>query len=167
MPAAKTYTQAQKDAALALYETHGPTAVEKQLGIPKNTVAGWARRTGTRTVRPERTRAAVEAKVMDGKLRRRSIMERLYGQAEKILDDLEGETFITLIKGAGGSDHEEALGFVPPNDRKILIQSVSTATASATKLEDYDKSAVDQASGAVSVIDRLMTGFAQAYEAGK
>jgi hypothetical protein len=166
VPAAK-YTKAQRDEAIELYRTEGPTAVAAKLGIPKQTVQEWAAKAGVRTVRTSVTRAAVEAKVVDGKLRRQNIMHRLYGQAEKILDDLEGDTFTTLIKGAGGSDHEEALRFVPPNDRKILIQSVSTATASATKLEDYDKSAVDQASGAVSVIDRLMTGFAQAYEAGK
>jgi transposase-like protein len=166
VPAAK-YTPEQRAEALALYETHGPSAVTARFGIPKTTVASWAKNAGVRTVRTEATRAAVEAKVVDGKLRRANIMHRLYGQAEKILDDLEGSEFKTLVKGQGGADHEDVLDFVPPNDRKTLIQSVSTATASAAKLEDYDKASADQSSGAVSVIDKLMAGFASAYEAGK
>ena len=166
MPASK-YTETQRAEAVELYRTQGPTAAGEKLGIPKETIMSWAKKAGVHTVRTSATRAAVEAKVVDGKLRRQNIMHRLYGQAETILDELEGETFTTLVKGSGGSDHEATLGFVPPNDRKTLIQSVSTATASATKLEDYDKSAADQSSGAVSVIDKLMAGFAQAYEAGK
>jgi len=66
VPAAK-YTEAQRAEALELFEAEGPTAVEKQLGIPKNTVAGWAKRAGTRTVRTAKTSAATEARVADTK----------------------------------------------------------------------------------------------------
>lgn len=137
MPAAK-YTEAQRAEALAIYETHGPSAVEKQLGIPKNTVATWAKNAGVRTIRTEATRKAVEAKVADGKLRRQSIVHRLYGQAEKILDDLESTEFRTLLKGQGGSDHEETLGFVPPNDRKTLVQALGSAMTTTANLEKID-----------------------------
>jgi hypothetical protein len=157
VPPGKTYTQAQKDAALALYETDGPTAVEKQLGIPKNTVAGWAKRSGVRTVRTETTRAAVEAKVVDGKLRRQNIVHRLYGQAEKILDDLEGEEFRTLIKAAGGADVEDTLGFVPPNDRKTLVQTAASAMNSAVNLEKVDADN-GQSAAAVDQWLEMMTG---------
>lgn len=161
------YMQEQRDQALALYRTEGPTAVEKQLGIPKNTVAGWARKAGVGTVRTAATREAVEAKVADGKLRRASITSRLYGQVEKMLSDLEGDQFTTLVKGAGGAEHEAELGFVPPNDRRTLIQSVASAVASAMKLEDYDRSAADGTARADSVVDRLIAGFTRAYEAGE
>ncbi len=156
MPASK-YTEAQRAEALALYETHGPTAVEHQLGIPKNTVAGWAKRSGVRTVRTETTRAAVEAKVVDGKLRRQNIVHRLYGQAEKILDDLEGEEFRTILKAAGGADVEDTLGFVPPNDRKTLVQTISTATNSAVNLEKVDADN-GQSAAAVDQWLEMMTG---------
>jgi hypothetical protein len=138
VPAAKTYTQGQKDAALALYETHGPTAVEKQLGIPKGTVTGWAKANGTRTVRTERTRHAVEAAQADNRLRRQNIINRLFGQAEKMLDDLEGETFKTILRGEGGSEGEDVLDFVPTTDRRALIQSINTATNNAVTLEKVD-----------------------------
>lgn len=137
MPSAK-YTQAQRQAALDLYETHGPTAVQEQLGIPKGTVTGWAKANGTRTVRTERTRDAVEAVKVDNKLRRQNIINRLFGQAEKMLDDLEGETFKTILRGEGGSEGEDELDFVPTADRRALIQSINTATNNAVNLEKVD-----------------------------
>lgn len=166
MPAAKTYTQEQKDEALALYETHGPTAVEKQLGIPKNTVAGWARKSGTRTVRPERVRAAIEAKVADGKLRRASIVSRLYGRTEKILDRLEADTYryvVTLKDGTEVIDDVEP----PAEAERHHATAIGIYLDKAAKLEDYDKSASDGASAADSVVDRLMQGFRTVYEAGQ
>ena len=164
MPASK-YTEAQRAEAVALYETDGPTAVQNQLGIPKNTVMSWAKKAGVRTVRNESTREAVEARVVDGKLRRSGIASRLYAQAEKILDDLEGETFRTLIKGTQGRDKDVTLAFVPPNDRRTLVQTVATAMTATAKLEaldaDHDTTAAD------SVVDKLMAGFVAVYEAGK
>lgn len=156
MPAAK-YTEAQRAEALALYETDGPTAVTARFGIPKTTVASWAKNAGVRTVRTEATRAAVEAKVVDGKLRRQNIVHRLYGQAEKILDDLEGVEFRTILKAAGGADTEDTLSFVPPNDRKILVQTVSAAMNSAVNLEKVDADN-GQSAAAVDQWLEMMTG---------
>jgi hypothetical protein len=64
---AAKYTQAQRDEALALYETDGPSAVTARFGIPKGTVAGWAKANGTRTVRTAKTTAATEARQADAK----------------------------------------------------------------------------------------------------
>jgi hypothetical protein len=136
--APRKYAQAQRDEALKVYEQAGPTAVEKQLGIPKNTVMRWAKETGTRTIRDEVTRKAVEAKVLDGKARRLGITERLYGQAEKILDDLEAEEFKTILKGEYGKESTEVLDFIPANDRKTLLQAVGTAMATTARLESVD-----------------------------
>ncbi|MFJ4286417.1 hypothetical protein ACIPY0_12295 [Paenarthrobacter nicotinovorans] len=163
MPASR-YTEEQRAEALKLYEAEGPTAVEKQLGIPKNTVASWAKQAGIRTVRNESTRAAVEAKVIDGKLRRQNITHRLYAQAEKILDDLEGEKFRTLIKGTQGRDKDVTLEFVPPNDRRTLVQTVSAAMTTTAKLEAVDTG--DDTAVTDSVVDRLVDGFTQIYRAG-
>jgi hypothetical protein len=166
VPAAKTYTQQQKDAALALYATHGPTAVEKQLGIPKNTVAGWARKAGTRTVRPERVRAAIEAKVADGKLRRSSIVQRLYGRTEKILDRLEADTYAyTVAMKESVKKIEDA---APPAEaERNHATAIGIYLDKAAKLEDYDKSPADSAAVAGSVVDKLMEGFTAIYQAGQ
>lgn len=144
MPASK-YTEEQRAEALKLYEAEGPTAVEKQLGIPKNTVASWAKNAGVRTIRTESTRKAVEAKVVDGKLRRQNITHRLYGQAEKILDDLEGSTFTTVLKGEYGVDETRVLQFVPPADRKTLVQAVGTVMNTTVNLEKVDAGAEAEA----------------------
>lgn len=156
MPASK-YTQEQKDAALTLYETHGPTAVQEQLGIPKGTVTGWAKAIGTRTVRTERTRDAVEAVKVDNKLRRQNIINRLFGQAEKMLTDLEAGEFKTILKGFGGAEAEDTLDFVPTADRRALIQSINTATNNAVNLEK-----VDSDSGAEAGVN-MLTALAEAF----
>jgi transposase-like protein len=57
----RSYTPEQRTQALELYRTDGPTTVEEQLGIPKQTVDNWAKRAGVRTVRNEKTAEAVEA----------------------------------------------------------------------------------------------------------
>lgn len=153
MPASK-YTETQRAEALSLYQSLGPSAAGKQLGIPKETIMSWARKAGVHTVRTERTRNAVEAKVMDGKLRRAGITERLYGQAERILDDLEAGTFRTILKGQYGAESEEELTFIPANDRKTLLQAVGSAMATTAKLEAVD---TDNGVGsAVSMLDRLV-----------
>lgn len=69
----KTYTDTEKAEALRMYEEEGPSAVQKNLGIPKNTVAGWAKRTGVRTVRTAKTAAATEAASIDAAAIRQDI----------------------------------------------------------------------------------------------
>ena len=157
MPAAKTYTQQQKDEALALYETHGPTAVEKQLGIPKNTVAGWARKTGTRTVRPERTRAAVEAKVADGKLRRASIVQRLYARTEKILDRLEADTYTWTATTKEGTETVEDIE-PPAADERSHATAIAIYLDKATKLEDYDRTGDESGAAVDKWLAHMMGG---------
>ena len=158
MPPGKTYTEARKTPALALYETDGPTAVEKQLGIPKNTVAAWAKRSGVRTVRTETTRAAVEAKVVDGKLRRQELCTGCYGQAaQKILDDLEGSRYETLIRRPG---RHLSRGAVDPGadvrgqERNDHLGCDLRLTATTAKLEAVDSD--NGVAGAVSMLDRLV-----------
>lgn len=153
MPASR-YTAEQRTEALKLYEQEGPSAVEKKLGIPKTTVMSWAKKAGVRTIRTERTRKAVEARVFDGKLRRQNITERLYGQAEKILDDLEAPKFRTILKASFGEEKPKTLDFIPANDKKTLLQAVGTAMTTTAKLEAVDTD--NGVQGAVSMLDRLM-----------
>lgn len=151
--AKRSYTDEEKQTALRLYETHGPTAVEKQLGIPKNTVATWAKASGTRTVRNEHTSHAVEAKIVDNKLRRQNIAARLYGQAETMLDDLEADSFQTIIRGEGGAEHATTLDFIPAGERRTLIQATNTALKTTQELEQRDQDGGQTA--AVSMLDKL------------
>lgn len=63
----KTYTDQEKAEALRMYEEEGPSAVQKNLGIPKGTVTGWAKEADIRTVRNEKTRDATEAAQTDAR----------------------------------------------------------------------------------------------------
>lgn len=57
----RSYTADEKAAALDLYATEGPSAVQTKLGIPKATVSDWARANNVRTFGTERTQAATAA----------------------------------------------------------------------------------------------------------
>lgn len=87
----RTYTADEKAAALALYATDGPTAVADRLGIPKATVADWARANNVRTVRNERTSAMVEAARLDREAVREQLRERLLSKALDMLDRMDSE----------------------------------------------------------------------------
>ena len=166
MPAAK-YTQEQRDEALALYHTDGPTAVEKKLGIPKGTVTRWAKETGVETVSVSTTRAGTEAASVYAKSRRAELAKLLLDDAHRLREQLWQPARLVSFGGKDNTLAETMLDEPLFVDKKNILGAVGIAVDRVVKLEDYDKSAVDQASGAVSVIDRLMTGFAQAYEAGK
>jgi transposase-like protein len=78
----RSYSDEERQAALALYETDGPTAVQTQLGVPKATVTEWAQANGIRTIRNERTRAAIEALEVDREARTAALAEKLLQIAE-------------------------------------------------------------------------------------
>lgn len=166
MPAPK-YSQAQKDEALALYHTDGPTAVEKKLGIPKGTVTRWAKETGVETVSVSSTRAGTEAASVYAKARRAELAKLLLDDAHRLREQLWQPARLVSFGGKDNTLAETMLDEPLFVDKKNILGAVGIAVDRVVKLEDYDKSAADTSSGAVSVIDKLMAGFAQAYEAGK
>lgn len=163
MPAAK-YTQAQKDEALALYETNGPTAVEKTLGIPKATVTGWAKSNGVRTVRTERTREATEARSVDLKARRQELAELLLQDAHRLRKQMWEPTTAFAF---GGKDNTYAEREIPEPtfvDKKNILGAVGIAVDRVLKLNAVDTG--DDHAVTDSVVDRLVDGFKQIYRAG-
>ena len=160
----RNYTDAEKAEALRMYEEEGPSAVQKNLGIPKNTVAGWAKAAGVRTVRNERTREAVEAKVLDGRARRQRIVENQHRITELIQDHLiegeEGKGWQTLVRGAGGSEHTDTLPYVPARDRKDVLSALNSSSTIIARLDDSTTDHDD----AKSVIGDLVKGLAEDYQ---
>lgn len=57
----RVYSDEEKAEALRIYEDHGPSAVLRDLGIPKGTVSRWAKAAGIGTVRNEKMAEAREA----------------------------------------------------------------------------------------------------------
>lgn len=156
----KTYTDQQKAEALELYETEGPSAVEKQLGIPKNTVAGWAKRTGIRTVRTERTRAAVEAKVIDGRARRQQIVANQMLIHEKLQAQTLSHEWQTILRGEGGREYVTGLDHVPARDAKDMLSALNSSSTIIARLDDNQTDHDD----AKSVIGDLVKGLTEDYE---
>ena len=166
MPAAK-YTQEQRDVALALYHTDGPTAVEKRFGIPKGTVTRWAKETGVETVSVSIAHAGTEAASAYAKRRRAELAVLLLDDAHKLRAQLWLPAVVHAFGGKDNTYEEHELLEPTFADKKNIISAVSTAVVSVTRLEDYDKSAADGATAADSVVDRLMQGFRTVYEAGQ
>jgi hypothetical protein len=156
VPAAK-YTEAQRAEALTLYENEGPSAVEKQLGIPKGTVTGWAKANGVQTVRNERTHEATVAAAEDNKLRRQRLIAKLYDRAEAVVDRLNAPTFRTLVPVAPGRQEPQDLDFVPPTEERALSGSIGGYLTSTANLEKVD--AGNDTAATDSVVDQLLEGF--------
>lgn len=165
MPAPK-YTQAQRDEALALYETHGPTAVTEKYGIPKTTVASWAKNAGVRTVRTERTRAAVEAKVVDAQAGiaalRLEILAIARHEAAEVRDAQLGvKPWKTVLKGSGGSEHVAELDFIPPQDKRANANSLASHAGTLKNLAPRE---TENNEAAISMIDRVIEGLGMGPE---
>lgn len=137
--ARRVYTNEEKAEALRIYEAEGPSAAEKQLGIPKATVASWARRAGVHTVRTENVRARVEAAQLDNAERRANLVKRLYGLAEASADLLEAPAeYQTILKGEMGIERGGRPGFVPAQDKQRELTSMGIALDKAAMLEKFD-----------------------------
>lgn len=153
MPASK-YTEAQRAEALSLYESQGPTAAGAQLGIPKETIMSWAKKAGIRTVRTEATRAAVEAKVVDGKLRRQELAALLLEDAHKLRKQLWEPARLVNFGGKDNTLAETMLDEPLFVDKKNIMSAVGTAMTTMAKLEAVDTD--NGVAGAVSMLDRLV-----------
>lgn len=79
----KTYTDQEKAEALKLYETDGPTAVQKAMGINKGTVSRWAKERGIATVATSKTAAATEAASIDAAATRQLVATKTISAADK------------------------------------------------------------------------------------
>ena len=166
MPAAK-YTQEQRDEALALYRTDGPTAVEKKLGIPKGTVTRWAKETGVETVSVSTTRAGTEAASVYAKSRRAELAKLLLDDAHRLREQLWQPARLVSFGGKDNTLAETMLDEPLFVDKKNILGAVGIAVDRVVKLEDYDKSPADSAAAAGSVVDKLMEGFTAIYRAGQ
>lgn len=142
--ARRVYTEDEKAEALRIYEEHGPSVAARETGIPKGTIAAWARRGGVRTSAPQNMREANEAQAENFKARRHAIIGRLYGLAEAGLDVLERpEEYQTILKGAMGVEGPVTPGFIPAQDRQRECTALGIALDKATTLENFDAGAQD------------------------
>lgn len=145
------YTDAEKAAALRDYEIFGPSWVEKNHNIPKQTVQTWAKAADLRTVRNPLTYAATEARKLDLKHARQIILEGLYIDTIKIQADMHKPSFVFGIGGKDNSFEGQTLDIPLEVDRKLRMGMVTSAVNAAVKLEAVDNSSgVEEARSFVS-----------------
>lgn len=155
----RQYTPNEKADALKLYETDGPTAVQKQLGIPKGTIAYWAQQAGVRTVRNERTREAVEAASLDARARRQKIVADQMAIHERLQAQALAPQWKTIMRGAMGAEHVEELDHVPARDAKDMMSALNSSSTIIARLDDQQADHDD----AKSVIGELIAGLEGDY----
>lgn len=89
---ARTYSPDEKAAALLLYVNEGLAEAWRQTGIPKPTIASWARRAHLpHTDAAEKTRAATEVSEERARLLREQIRVKLLEKADDLLDRMDAE----------------------------------------------------------------------------
>ncbi|TSI11959.1 hypothetical protein [Brevibacterium aurantiacum] len=139
--ARRVYTDEQREEALRLYETDGPSAASKATGISKGTISGWAKSAGVRTSGTQNVREANEAQSENFKARRNRIIGDLYGLAEDTVNLLkEPSQYQTILKGAMGVEGPEMPGFIPAQDKQREITAVGIMLDKALTLESHDAS---------------------------
>lgn len=108
--ARRTYTAEQRAEALALYATDGPTAVQAQLGIPKQTVVDWARADGIRMVRTETVHAGTEANLATMAQIKAQLARDLLGDVQRLRQQMFAPCVerkaVTVGTGRGESEVE-------------------------------------------------------------
>ena len=156
----RTYTPAEKAEALKLYETEGPTAVLKQLGIPKGTTARWAQAAGIGTVRNVRTREATEAASLDARARRQAIVANQMLIHEKLQAQTLAPEWQSILRGEGGREYVTELDHVPARDAKDMLSALNSSSTIIARLDDQQTDHDD----AKSVISDLVQGLSEEYE---
>lgn len=134
----RSYTQEERVEALRAYEQYGPRKAAKNLGIPLSTVCLWARKAGARTVRSEKTRVAVEAKVNDNALARAELAGLLLQDARRLRDQLFTST---VAYNFGGKDNTFAEHELPEPDfraKQAILTSIAIALDKSMALERFD-----------------------------
>lgn len=83
----RSYTDAQRQEALALYREHGPAEASRRTGIPGATIRSWAHRSGEEASEGAgRTRAATEAARLSWAQRRAQLCDATGSVAAEVLD---------------------------------------------------------------------------------
>ncbi|WP_435109942.1 hypothetical protein [Nocardiopsis synnemataformans] len=129
----------------------GRNAIAEHIGCADSTLSKITNHLGL-TFDRTRTAEATKAKQIDAAARRAAIVERLYGQAEHILDRLEAPEH-KLVEVSAGKAVRYKHDRLPPRDINALIASVGAATEKAVRLEKLD--ARDGAEDVASMLGKL------------
>lgn len=132
------YSDEQRANALALYAKHGPAEASRRTGIPKKTIASWARRSHVQTDAPQVMTAAID-------------MAKLTRDEKRVhLQDLILEKAIDVLRRMDE----------PHKDFKVTkngIQEVVFDKATSTDCKNY-------ATSAATLVDKFRLELGEATE---
>lgn len=140
----RAYSDEQREEALRIYETEGPSAAAEATGVPKSTIRSWAKSDGVRTVRNQNTREATEAAQADAKALRAELSLGLMQDAKRMREEL----WMPSIAISAGQV-VEAPRAVPEVQLKMLT-SIGIAIDKSATLD-----AVDNDGGVAEVVSML------------
>lgn len=132
--AARRWTEEQQAEALQLYLEVGTTEAGRRLGIPKGTVASWARRAGVETrVVPPATEAAVESSALLAEQRRLELADNMLGDISGLRARLFAPMTYVHVKSEGHGEGRSSAVQVHvdmdqpvPADQLRLVQAIGT-----------------------------------------
>jgi len=125
------YTQDQKDTALKLYVTDGPTAAAESVGCSKGTVTKWAQAAGIETEVTSITQAATDAARAKHELAREALKRRLMEEIEYALDRIHQEHF-----DYRGKDAKKVFYDVAPSDALKAYVTAAAILIDKMRLEE-------------------------------
>lgn len=136
------YTDAQRAQALDLYVEHGPAEAERRTGIPRKTIASWARRAGVQSDAPAKTAAATEAAKLTLEQRKTAMADRVLDEAGRLLDQLFAATVEKRILSRGDDGYVVATADrAQPtfSDQRHIVWSAAVLIDKAVKLTGGDR----------------------------
>ena len=129
----RSYTAAQQEEALRLYQTDGTTAASKATGISKNTIQGWARKAGLRTVRSAKTQAATEAATADAAKVRANVVTKAITTVNTMLDALD-RRLPNEVDALSLKDLATILGIIADKHRALATMDRGTQNTNAVDM---------------------------------
>jgi transposase-like protein len=135
-----TYTQEQREQALALYAEHGPAEASRRIGIPRATISKWASRAGLVTVGAQKTAAATKAATARAAEKRAALKPLLLDKATDLINRMDEP----MTEYVGQQGKEVTYERPPASDCKhyataaaILIDKLRLEEGQATSRDEH------------------------------
>lgn len=165
-----TYTDEQRNEALALVAELGQAEAARRTGIPFGTIASWGHRAGVSAPDPSAMKAALEHKANTIAERKGALAVKMLDHAERMLGQLTAPITEKVVKvvslGANAGSETEVVTVEydqpPTGDQKriveavgILVEKIQLLTGEATARIEQTGAEPAQRSHLVSVVDQL------------
>src|SRR3954454_5609794 len=98
--ARRSFTDGEKEAAVAVFAEHGQAEASRLLGIPKSTLGSWAKKAGVRSVADKKTEAATESIRIQREKRMEELADAMLAEAAQTVVDMHSPIVVATMAGA-------------------------------------------------------------------